>query len=584
MTLLIAALFGLIAIALDAPHPSRAAGVPVYTFPTPGNQYVSPQAQIAFRGIPAAQLGSIAVVGSASGPHAGIVRGDSDGAGGSFLPTTPFKAGETVTVRTGLNIVGGAGGTFTFTVAHPVPPLGHGPRFRVPRVPGDVLSFHSRLDLKPPAVTVLKRGPSAAGDLFLAPQDGPIQNGPMIVGPDGRLIWFKRIPPGDLATDVRVQTYGGQPVLTWWQGFSGNGLGFGQDLIYDVHYHLIAVVNAANGLRADLHEFTITPQGNALITAYFPVYTNATSEHGTAHTVTFDAVAQEIDIKTGLLLFQWDSLDHVPLSATYTPPVRRTAAFDPFHINSVDLDDDGNFVISSRNTWAAYKINHLTAQTMWTLGGKHSTFKLGPGAHFAFQHDVRIQAENDQYVTMFDDGGGPPSVEKASRGLKLRLDLVHHTANVATQFRHTPPLVANAEGNLQQLSNGDVLLGWGQQPFISEFSATGKLVFDARFVDNNSNYRAYRFQWSGTPQVPPAVAATGGKTPMVYASWNGATNVTSWRVLAGSSSHTLRAVATARKSGFETAIKIRTAPKYAAVQALDAAGHVLGTSPTVRAH
>jgi Arylsulfotransferase (ASST) len=582
--LLIAALLGTFTVALPGPHRSRAAGAPVYTFPSPGNHYVSPQAQVAFRGIPASQLGSIAVVGSKSGAHAGTVQSDSDGSGGSFLPVRPFSAGETVTVRTALNIVGGAGGSFTFTVAQPVPVPSHGPRFRVPRVPGDVLSFHSRLDLKPAAFKVLKRGPTAAGDLFLAPQDGPIQNGPMIVGPDGRLIWFKRIPPGDLATDVRVQTYGGQPVLTWWQGYSGSGLGFGEDLINDVHYHQIAVVRAANGLRADLHEFTITPQGSALITAYFPVYTNATNEHGTSHTITYDAVAQEIDIKTGLLLFQWDSLDHVPPSETYAPPLRRTAAFDPFHINSVDLDDDGNIVVSSRNAWAAYKINHLTGQTIWTLGGKHSTFKLGRGAHFAFQHDIRIQAQNDQYVTMFDDGGGPPNVEKASRGLKLRLDLVHRTANVATQYQHTPPLVANVEGNFQQLSNGDVLLGWGQQPFVSEFSVTGKLVFDGRFVDNNANYRAYRFQWSGAPEVPPAVAATGGKTPTVYASWNGATNVASWRVLAGSSSHTLRTVAAARMSGFETAIKIRTAPKYAAVQALSASGQVLGTSPTVRAH
>jgi hypothetical protein len=562
-----------------------AAAVPVSAFPMPGSRVVSPSAQIAFRGIPADQLGPIRVSGSSSGPHSGHEAPDSDGDGGSFLPDQPFRAGETVTVTTGLNVIGASGGTFSVTIADPSSTIAPAIAPRVGRVPGDVLNFHSRPGLRPAAVRISRRGRTAAGDLFVAPQNGPVQSGPMILGPTGGLIWFKPVAQNEIATDFREQSYGGQPVLTWWQGYSGAGLGVGADVIEDSQYRQIAAVQAANGLHADLHEFELTPQGTALITAYYPVFEDARAEHGSARQVVLDGVVQEIDVKTGLVLFQWDSLDHVPLSDGYTqPPKRAGGPFDYFHINAVELDHDGQLVISARNTWAAYKVSHQTGQVLWALGGKHSSFKLGPGVSFAFQHDVRVRAYYDEYVTMFDDGAGPPKVHDQSRGLKLRLNLVNMTAKLQTQYVHSPRLRANFEGNLQQLPGGDILLGWGQQPYFTEFSADGKLVLDGRFVDDNSNYRAYRFPWTGRPLTQPAVAASAGRTPTVYASWNGSTDVASWRVLGGSSSHTLRTVTTARVRGFETAIKLPHAEKYVAVDALNRVGHVLNTSPPVRAH
>ncbi len=583
--LLAAAALGAIGAAVSLPGATRAAAPAVSVFPVPGSQVVSPQAQIAFRGIPAAQLGTILVWGSRSGLHLGHVEADSDGQGGSFLPDQPFAGGETVFVATGLNVLGATGGSFRYLVAAPAYQIGPGALPSASRVPGDLLRFRSRPDLLPAAVKVLKAGRTATGDLFVGPQAGPRQNGPMILDPRGGLVWFKPVPRGDIATDFRVQSYQSQPVLTWWQGRSGAGVGVGQDVIDDVHYHQIAVVKAANGLSADLHEFALTPLGTALITAYNPVFADARSEHGSAHQVVFDAVAQEIDVRTGLVLFQWDSLDHVPLSDSYTsPPKGLGFPFDYFHINSVDRDDDGNLLISARNTWAAYKVSHATGQVLWALGGRHSSFAMGPGAGFAFQHDFRVRAMADQYVTLFDDGAGPPRVHSESRGLKLKLDLAHMTAKVVAQYRHAPRVLANFEGNVQQLPGGDLLLGWGQQPYLTEFTANGKLIFDARFVGDNTNYRAYRFRWRGDPLTRPALAAARTGRPVAYASWNGATDVASWRVLGGSSAHSLRAVGTARKSGFETSIMLPHTQNYVAVQALNRVGHVLNTSPTVRAH
>jgi hypothetical protein len=295
-----------------------------------------------------------------------------------------------------------------------------------------------------------------------------------------------------------------------------------------------------------------------------------------------DSVVQEIDIPTGLVLFQWDSLDHVDLRDTHVnPPPRRTLPFDYFHVNSVDLDPDGNLVLSARNTWAAYKVSRLTGQIIWTLGGRHSNFTFGRGASFAFQHDVRVRAAGDSLITMFDNGAGPPNVHSHSRGLELSLDFGRMTATRVSERSHSPGLLAAFEGNFEWLPDGHSFFGWGQQSYFTEFDAGGRIVFDAHFVGPDSDYRVFRAAWTGTPHTAPAIAASGGRHPTVYASWNGATEVARWRVLGGSHRRPLRRVATAPKNGFETWIRVPRRSYYA-VQALDARGRVLGRSRTIR--
>jgi hypothetical protein len=559
-----------------------ATSAPVSVFPIPNDQVASPQAQLVFRGIPMSKFGTITVKGSKSGVHPGGVKPDSDGHGGSFFPAKPFTAGETVTVTTSMNIVGGTHGAYHFTVADPTNPTPvFAPSFANTRHPGDVTRYRSRPDLVPATVKVtVNSSHTAPGYIFLAPQAGPVSDGPMVLDSHGHLIWYKPLPTNQLATDVRVQTYQGKPVLTWWQGSWNAGIGRGEDVINNTAYQQIAVVRAANGMDADLHEFQITRNGaDALITAYYPVYRNLTSVHGPKHGIVFDAVVQEIDIATGLVVFQWDSLDHVPITdSTQTPPKVAGHPYNYFHVNSISQDDDGNLLISGRNTSAVYKVNIQTGAVMWTLGGKASSFKFGSGAGFAFQHDVRQVAQGDAIITMFDDGAGPPDVHSQSRGLKLRLNFKAHTATQIVQDTHSPGLLATYEGGDQQLSNDDDFVSWGQQPYFSEYSVHGTLLFDAHLLDTNPIYRAYRFQWNGTPATQPALAVTLSKgQETAYASWNGSTDVKSWRVLGGSSSSSMKTIASGKVLNFETAIKIPSV-EYVAVQALSSTGQVLSTS------
>jgi Arylsulfotransferase (ASST) len=556
---------------------------PISVFPIPGGRVASPQTQITLRGVTRGHVGRVIVTGSSTGRHTGRVVFDSDGHGASFLPAKPFAPGERVTVRTTLNIRGARSGTFRFAVAHPAGAIPATPLDLADREPGDEFTFHSRPDLTPPAVEVTRQTAQAArGDIFITPQQGPTQNGVMILNAQGALVWFQPIKPPDIAADLRVQRYQGKPVLTWWQGYSGAGVGAGEDLIYDSSYRQVAVVKAGNGLTADLHEFRLSSQDTALITAYYPVLWDASALHGAKQQVVLDSVVQEIDIKTGLVLYQWDSLDHVPLRDTYEAmPKTAGGPFDYFHINSVQAQHSGDLLISARNTWAAYDIDHRTGAIVWTLGGRKSSYKLSSGAVFAFQHDVRLHADSDSTVTLFDDGGGPPRVHTESRAITVRLDTSGKVATLVSQKQHSPALAAAFEGNVQALPDGDEFVGWGQQPYFSEYNARGQMMFDARFVDSNSSYRAYRFPWTGKPAAPPSVAVSAeGNSANVYVSWNGATQVASWRVLAGSASDSLQAVVTATNQGFESQIAIATQP-YVAVQALDAAGRTLATSSVV---
>jgi len=451
--------------------------------------------------------------------------------------------------------------------------------------PPDTEHFQSHPDLAPPVVTVTKSTSAAApGFIFIAPKQDAFEKGPEIVDDTGQPVWFG--PVAGQATDFRVQSYRGHPVLTWWQGppkapVLGSGAGHG--VIVDTSYKTIAHVDAGFGPdTADLHEFQLTPRGTALLTAFRIVPADLSAVGGPKHGRAVDGVVQEVDVASGRVLFTWHSIGHVAFGESYTPvPSGKSAQspYDYFHVNSVDEEPDGDLLVSARNTHAVYEISRKTGAVLWRLGGKRSTFRLGPGVAFAWQHDARRQA--DGTITVFDDGASP-AVEKESRALRIRLDLKSNTATLVRA--NADGTLTASQGNVQLLPNGDTFVGWGAVPRLTEFSPSGAVVFDATFSKGDDSYRAYRFPWSATPTTRPTIAATKdhGSTATVYASWNGATAVARWRVLAGVNGEHLAPVGAATpKRGFETTLTPHTDAPYLAVEALDENGKVLGTSAAV---
>jgi hypothetical protein len=568
-------------------------GTPLSVSPLPGSYDASAQTQISLLGAPARAIADVRVSGSFSGSHSGRLLAYSQGDGASFVPDRPFDPGETVEVRGRVD----AGGrtkrfSYRFTVAYadPIPYLPPGGKAAL--TPGEYESFHSAPELHPPTPDVTYQTPSAEapGDIFAAPYSGPGSTGPMILEPDGQLVWMDPLPENVFATNLQVESLRGEPVLTWWQGYiPPNGFGLGEEIVANTSYQTIMHIHAGNGYMADLHDFHIDPGETAVMTVFNTIHCNLTSVGGPRDGDVTDGVFEEVDLRTGLVRREWHSLDHVPLGASHQNPETASALWpeDYFHINSIDVRGDGTTLISARSTWQLYVIDDRSGRVIATVGGKDSTVKMGAGTETAWQHDALTLPNGD--ISIFDNGG-TPFVEPQSRGLVVSLDLRAGTDTKVFELDHPRPLQAGSQGNVQELPNGDWFVGWGAEPYFTEFNSSGQMIYDAHLSlepiktehgEHTASYRAYKFTWSGTPAQPPAVAAEssgGGLT--VYASWNGATAAATWQVLGGASPDRLAPVGQAPRSGFETAIHVPAEP-YVAVRALDAAGAVIGHSATI---
>ncbi len=400
----------------------------------------------------------------------------------------------------------------------------------------------------------------------------------MIVDDDGEPVWFLPLEKV-VAHNLRVQKYRGKPVLTWYEGPAGGTYG-GSCVIYDTAYHEVKRVHAGNRLSCDLHEFLITSRNTALLSVYNEVISDLSSVGGPKDGRVVEGIIQELDIRTGKVLFDWHSLEHVSVAESYRTDVSAAGNVDYFHLNSIGVLADGNLLVSARHTSTVYKLDRRTGEIIWRLGGKASDFDVRSGAAFNFQHDARGHA--DGTLTVFDNGAsgtGPQDVEPASRPLRLRLDQNAMTADLVQVYATPNPRLAIALGDVQQQPNGNVFVGWGAAGPFSEFSQDGTLRFDATFGDGSVSYRAFRFPWAARPSTRPRIAVVGNHdgTITVHASWNGATEVAHWQLRAGRSANRLEAVRTVQRTGFETEITVPAAHTVS-VFALDADGKTLGAS------
>jgi hypothetical protein len=291
------------------------------------------------------------------------------------------------------------------------------------------------------------------GDIFISPfgDTSSYANGAEIINNAGHVIWFHPVPAGQEASDFRTQTYLGHPVLTWWQGTGLGGLSAGTDYIYNDRYQQIATVQAGNGYSADGHEFLITPWNTALILSYATATANLTSIGGPPDQEVIDGIVQEID---------------------------------------------------ARDTWTTYKVSLRTGKIIWQLGGKDSSFaiKAAPGQvldsageAFAWQHDPEAVG-HDTYTFFDNESSGPPELPY-SRAITVRLNERARTATLIASDDQPEGLSAASQGNVQTTRNHDLFVGWGILPYISEFSPSGQLLFNAEFPAGVNTYRAYRLPW-----------------------------------------------------------------------------------------
>ncbi len=455
-------------------------------------------------------------------------------------------------------------------------------------------SFVTEPSLHPPRIRAVQHGAEAElapGYIFTANffnvNEPPIigQSGPLILDHRLQPVWFQPVPEAVVASNLSLQTYQGRPALAWWQGRVTNtgAIETGEDVVVNQHYQVVARLKGTNGWVITLHEFTIRGE-DAWVTANKNIAMDLSKYGGAYNGALVDSAVQEYNLKTGRLLRSWDALKHIPLSESQASLPTNGFPWDAYHVNAIDVQSNGTFLVSMRNTWAAYLVNIRSGRIEWTLGGRNSSFRFGPGAAFQWQHDVQLQPGSR--VSLFDDhccqltgGGTYVPATGPSRGLVLKLDEQTRTATLAAQVTLGGEVDADYMGNVQPLPNGNIFIGWGSEPYFSEYNSSGKLLFEGELPGPDLTYRATLEQWEGLPLSAPAgVARSAAGAATIYASWNGATRVTAWRVLAGSSTGALTAVAQAPRSGFETAIPIAQAHERFELQALGSNGRVIGTS------
>lgn len=472
--------------------------------------------------------------------------------------------------------------------------------------------FVSAPELHPPKLAVLtrragapRRGYFLADTLPNVGQRRPLIGAPGVLLLDSSLrpVWVHEAGRRGAAGDLEQESYRGHPVLVWWEGgLTRRGAitgGLPRLVVVNQQYRTVATLQAASPWLVDAHDAQIVGSDIWVIVLRVVSDQDLAPYGGSINGSLYDYGVQEYNLATGRLLYTWDALNpggqpHVPLSQSEQPAPRpgttgSAAIWDPYHLNSIQLLAHHRLLVSMRNTWAVYLIDRATGQPMWTLGGKATSFRLGRGTRFAWQHDARLAGSGSESgtgrpeeLTLFNDNccrpgnlGGRPS-----EGMILRLSPSTHRVKLVAAYRHNPPLVVGSFGSLQLLPAGKVLIDWGG-PYFSEYTRSGKKLLDARWPGIDRSYRTlYTHTWVGTPYYPPSgvVRPAHGRT-VVYASWNGGTRVARWVVLAGTSRHALRRVGGHRRTGFETAIRLKRGYRVYEVRALDARGHTLRTSP-----
>ncbi|KAK6067198.1 X-Pro dipeptidyl-peptidase [Seiridium cupressi] len=462
-------------------------------------------------------------------------------------------------------------------------------------------TFKSEPSLQPPVLDITKYGPTAPGYLFFDQNGNYGHNYSLfIMSDEGELVWEGGY--GDFSA-FKAQTFEGQSVLTFFNGLTllepwGWGYGIIQILddayqsIYNVSVdgtHLVSIDTLdTSGFESwlDMHEDRITPDGTMLTTAYNVTQTDLTSVGGPEDGWIVDGVFYEIDIKTNTVLFQWNALAHqdqIPLAdAVATYPLsylgqNQTYPWGPFHINTVNKLDDGSYLISSRQYCSVFKISP-NGSVEWTLNGQTGgDFTLGSGVNFCYQHDIRVHSIRDNImdVSLFNNANNANfNGINQTTGLYLRLDTEARTATL--QMELVDPLDAiysHSQGNVQLLDNGHTIMGYGSTPRIKEYTSNGSVAMSVKFGPSEGtvfSYRAYRLPWVGIPDTLPKAVACKDQTSnqtLVYMSWNGATEYTSWNVYAGISQSDLSFATAAVRTGFETSAVVGSGATYVRAEA-----------------
>ncbi|KAI9710604.1 MAG: hypothetical protein M1828_002155 [Chrysothrix sp. TS-e1954] len=473
----------------------------------------------------------------------------------------------------------------------------------------------------------------SAGYIFLAPygiykDDVAYGYGPHIYDVEGQLVWngheWANIWFGDKharSMDFSVCDYLGSfgDHLCWSDITVEDRWVVATNRIFNSSYEQVAgdFSSVANFTKPNEHEFRTIRNGFSFLQIiYDRKPTDLTAYAGTEDGCIVNPCFQEVDVSTGDELFKWCHLDHASFDDTYiymNVPGNTVNAtgnvagkglwehpWDLSHMNAVSVNDEGDYIVSVRHFDTVYKLAGLnnvhgleTGDIIWQIGGKNPNMLLSSDAHFSRQHDASAFSTTctGSSLLLLDnasEGRNDPSADNSSAVI---LSVNNQTNEVVLQNRYIHPngSLSIAEGSARLLSNLNVFVSWGKKlPEFTEYASDGQVLWHARMLLSDTfSYRVFKYPWIGHPPHPPKLLAYRQRTAWTrpdlplyaYVSWNGATEVRSWRFfISNGTAGPWQHVGTYPKDGFETKVELQSAPPGTdlSVEALDQDDKILG--------
>ncbi len=486
----------------------------IYTSPVDGARFIMPGNNIIIRTSSKIMKSTIGVpslfkvTGSVSGDHTGKVILTGSGSTVLFLPDEPYAPGEAVTVELnkGLKTIDGKDvetKQFKFYVAAARPDENFINEYNANRIKEEfkeesenntntssifsaVKKVSSAKDLPDdfPALTVLQSNNPTPGYIFLSnfslQADDPYGNYLMIVDNEGNPIFYRKMSKN--CFDLKMQPNG---MITYFDGAKM------KDYEMNTSFAVVDSFTCGNGYGNDAHDFRILPDGHVWLLCDDWEYVDMSKmvQGGNPDARVMGIIVQELD-KNKHVVFQWRSWDHFKITDA-THEDLTAATIDYVHSNAIEIDPDGNILLSSRHLDEITKINTQTGDIIWRLGGKNNQFTfINDPYGFSHQHSVRRLANGD--ITLFDNGNfhNPPF----SRAVEYKLDEVNKTADLVWQYRNNPDIYGTAMGYVQRLDNGNTFIGWGTaNPTVIETKPDGSIALELNLPENEISYRAYKF-------------------------------------------------------------------------------------------
>jgi hypothetical protein len=369
-----------------------------------------------------------------------------------------------------------------------------------------------------PQVTITVRGNPAADYIWL---ENVGQNGQMykmILDTWGNPVFYQR----GGAWDFQRQKNG----MITWVGFYG----------LDNNFNNVTSYSAVNGHATDGHELQIMEDGTYYLigSGTETVDMSRYVAGGNPAALVWDNVIQQFT-PAGELIFQWRAWDHMDVLSQRQFMDPTSASLDFPHMNSIDVDDDGHILLSSRNSSECTKINRDTGEVIWRLGGTQGTLTFVNDTLNGPRQQHSFRAVGQGHYILFDNGNlrSPP----VSRAVEYVVDPVARTATLVWQFRDTPDKYAYYMGNVQRLTNGNTHINWvlAGYPKVCEVDSNGVKQLEMNLTPGYDLYRSWRSPWDGVVPVPYLIVEPYPDNVTLIFNKFGDTNVNFYRIYGGTS-------------------------------------------------